>query len=170
MTTVDMTTAASVGYWHQIMRDALNVALNSPDQSTQNGAVLLNAAGTRIGADCNRFPDGVSYDDSRWVRPLKYSFVEHAERNAIYQAAKFGNRALGGTLVAPWAACADCARSIIQAGIGKLVRCTADPNARWDESIAIGDTMMVEAGIIIVEIEPPEINFTLRRNGEEWPP
>lgn len=118
---------------------------------------------------CNEFPSGVSYTPERWERPLKYSFIEHAERNVIFEAARKGYRTQGATLLSPWAACADCARAIIQAGIVQLVRFdNHGPNERWDESIAIGDTMMREAGVEIVELKKPApgtFGITLRRNG-----
>jgi dCMP deaminase len=62
-------------------------------------------------------------DPVRWARPLKYQFVEHAERNAIFNAARIGVKTEGC-----WAfmnfmptPCADCARALIQAGIVKII-------------------------------------------------
>ena len=46
----------------------------------------------------------------------------HAERRAISHAAKYGRPLHGGTLyMSEWFPCADCAKSIIEAGISKLV-------------------------------------------------
>jgi dCMP deaminase len=145
---------------------ALRAAAMSPDPSTQNGAVLRFTVG--VLAEQNRFPDGVGYTPARWERPLKYAVIEHAERNVIYRAARAGWATEGATLICPWAACADCARAIIQAGIVRLVRFEAHASARWDDSIAIGDEMMREAGVEIVEVPMRDGAFgiTLRRNGE----
>src|SRR4051812_20448744 len=151
---------------HNFMAVALRAAKASPDPSTQNGAVFVTRDGKLHTRGFNAFPFGVAYTEERWERPRKYSIIEHAERNALYSAAANGMATYGGTLVSPWAACADCARAIIQCGCSELVRLgNGDTNARWDESIAIADEMMREAGILITEIDQ-KFGITLRRNGE----
>jgi len=148
------------------MHVALLAAAESLDPSTQNGAVLWTGDGCVTA--CNEFPRGVANDPLRWERPQKYSYVEHAERNAIYRAARRGYRTEGAMLFAPWAACADCARAIVCSGITTLVRFgNTNTNERWDDSIRIGDEIMAEGGVKIVEL-PMTGNHgvTLRRNGE----
>ena len=157
------------------LRDAYKVALLSPDPSTQNGAILTDACGDVIARSCNRFPYGVNLSDERLERPLKYEMIEHAERNAIFMAARAGCRTLGSVLYCPWAACADCARAIIQAGVYRLVR-HKDATLRragrnWDGSISIADQMLTEAGVIITDIEGKITDgLVLRHSGEEWSP
>lgn len=154
--------------WGPWMKMALLTAKASPDPATQNGAVLLVTDGEFVRSS-NEFPFGVSYLAERWERPTKYSYVEHAERNTYYKAASLGLRTQGSTLVCPWAACHDCARAIIQSGSIRLVRlqlsesCTT--NVRWQESMYHADTMMIEAGIEIVELDL-RFSITLRRDGE----
>ena len=158
------------------MRMCYGRALSSPDPSTQNAAVLCQPNGRYIWPtlSINQFPRGVVSNATRWERPLKYSIVEHAERNAIYAAARLGIATEGLTMVCPWAACADCARAIIQAGIRRLVVHTPDevPAAdHWDISINTAMTMLDEAGVTVVEIVgaigslPP-----ILRNGELFTP
>ncbi len=143
-----------IDYW-TAMRFAHLAAQGSEDPSRSVGAVLAvdGAVLTRTMA-CNEFPRGVSRDlGYRWKRPAKYLFIEHAERNAIYRAARYGIATIGLTLVCPWGACADCARAIIQSGIATLVRETL-PASGWSDSIALGDTMLAEAGVRVVTLEP----------------
>lgn len=151
----DYSQAMNLARWH---------AQFSPDPSKKNGAVLLDAEARLISTGINTFPVRVVQSPARWERPTKYQYVEHAERNAIYEAAKHGCCSNQGTLVAVWAACADCARAIIQAGVRRLVRVKSaevipyddhdelDRIVRWAESIAVGDQMMLEAGVEIIEI------------------
>jgi dCMP deaminase len=47
--------------------------------------------------------------------------MEHAERNAIYNAARCGTPLEGCTLYVEIMPCMDCARAIVQAGIGQVV-------------------------------------------------
>lgn len=123
---------------------------HSTDPSTNNGAILVDADGYIKVRAANHFPTGVSETPERWERPLKYEYVEHAERNAVYQAAKQGIATAGLTMYVPWYACTDCARAIIQSGIGRVVGHLLpehENNPRWKESIAEAMTMLDEAGV-----------------------
>lgn len=143
--------------WAEQMSDAYVLARTSPDPSTQNAAILFNPDGRIVGADCNRFPSGVEYTDQRWERPLKYEVIEHAERNSIYSAARLGWSTQDSTMVVPWAACADCARAIIQSGVKRLVRhkqsTVRGQGRNWDGSISIADVMLHEAEIEIIDLD-----------------
>lgn len=129
---------------------------NSKDPSTWNGAVIVGYDVIAQGA--NHFPNGVVESSERWERPLKYSFVEHAERNAIYDAASEGEATKGKRMFCPWFACADCARAIVQSGIvsvtglKKPFDLTPD---HWIESVLIGHQILKEGGVVVrvVDIE-----------------
>lgn len=155
----------------QYLLMAYREATNSPDLSTQNGAVILSGDVTI--ADCNRFPDLVKHLPERFERPLKYEFIEHAERNAIYRCARLGVPTAGATMFVPWFACSDCARAIIQAGISHVVghqRMADETPERWKDSIANAMTMLQEAGVKMTMIPDvlngPKILF----NGKLWTP
>ena len=157
----------------QYLLMAYNEATNSPDPSTQNGAVIVIGNDGLTVTDCNRFPDRVKVNQERLERPLKYEFIEHAERNAILKCAKLGYSTHGATMYVPWFACSDCARAIIQAGIAHVVghqRMADDTPDRWKDSIANAMTMLKEAGIRMTMIEGelngPKILF----NGKWWTP
>ena len=79
---------------------------HSTDPSTKNAALLIKND-LIISYDANRFPNKVKESDERWQRPLKYSFVEHAERNAIFKAAKLGHSTFNSTMYCLWFSCAD---------------------------------------------------------------
>jgi dCMP deaminase len=133
-----------------LLRMAYRMAQKSPDTSTQNGAVLVGANSGIIGLGCNSFPQGVTTSDERWKRPLKYSYVEHAERKVIYQAARAGHPTHGATLYVAWYACADCARAIIEAGVKEVVGHDHPLHASrddWAASVALGRHMLNEAGV-----------------------
>lgn len=153
------------------MSRALQLAAESPDPSTQNGAVVLTGELIAAG-DCNRFPAGVNVTDGRLQRPLKYSFIEHAERGALFQAARAGVRLEDATLVCPWAACADCARAIVQCGIATLIRLPrvdGGPSANFKASVAAGDQILAEGGVAMVELDPRDVTAPpVLRNGRPW--
>lgn len=151
---------------------AYGYALDSPDPSTQNGAFIVNANGLQVGS-CNKFPNGVIATPERLERPLKYNYIEHAERNAIFASTRSGIALLGATMYVPWFACADCGRAIIQAGIRRVVghkqMFDATPD-HWKESIAHADAMLLEAGVETVLIDAKLGVSPIRFNGELWNP
>jgi dCMP deaminase len=71
------------------------------DPSTQNGAVIVDSDDWILGEGANFFPKGVKETEAHWEMPLKYAFVEHAERNAIYAAAREGHSLKGPQCSAP---------------------------------------------------------------------
>lgn len=162
--------------------EAYKVAKDSPDPSTQNGAILVtddwrdtDEVDQRliIGMAANTFPEGVENTPERLERPLKYSVVEHAERGSIFDAALSGNCTEGSTMFVPWYACADCARAIICSGVKNVIghKPMMDKTPpHWKESIEVAFIMMQEAGIncelVDGEIGGPELLF----NGEYWTP
>jgi dCMP deaminase len=103
---------------------AMLVAQKSKDPSTKVGCVLVATDNSILSTGFNGFPRGVDEtDQERWGRPQKYSRVEHAERNAIYNAAANGIRLRGARAYLNWepSPCADCARGLIQAGIVEVI-------------------------------------------------
>ena len=67
------------------------VAQLSKDQSTQLGCVIAGPAHEIRSTGYNSFPRGINDDvPERQYRPVKYLFMEHAERNAIFNAARVG--------------------------------------------------------------------------------
>lgn len=132
----------------------------SNDPSTQNGALLVDFSSSSVGivqaSGVNEFPRGVAMSDERWQRPAKYQYIEHAERNAVFEAARLGIKTHGLTMYCPWAPCTDCARAIIQSGIAVLV--THNPvgfenPAHWADNIKIALGMLYEAGVIVRHID-----------------
>jgi len=132
---------------------AEHVASRSKDRSTKVGAVIVGPDREVRSTGYNGFPRGVNDDlDDRHERPRKYLFAEHAERNAVYNAARAGIATKGCTLYVhsepePFPPCSDCARAIIQAGIIRVVYRKPDVPDRWKEQCDAAFEMMTEAGV-----------------------
>ncbi len=157
----------------EAMIEAYRVATKSPDPSTQNGAVLIITGGGSV-SGCNEFPEGVSAIHWDGPKEGKYARVVHAEVSVLLQAARIGYPTAGSTLVCPWAACSNCAKHIAYSGVETLVRHKFANNGvttgnHWYEDCVIGDEIMKEAGIKIIEIEPLVSPVQLRRDGKLWP-
>jgi dCMP deaminase len=150
-------------------------AAKSPDPSTQVGAVLVKPGHPHyLARSCNRFTAGWKPTALDFERPRKYSMVEHAERNAIFTAAREGISTKGCTLYTTWAACAECARAIVESGITRLVRHYPpldEATERWLASVTLGDQILKAGGIDIVDIlgKIPE-GVPILRGGEFFDP
>ena len=107
---------------HKYLGLAGAVSLFSKDASTQVGALIIGPAGEVRGTGYNGAPRGSKADeDNRMHRPEKYFWFEHAERNAIYNAARCGTPTDGCTMIITHPPCMDCARAIVQAGIKDVI-------------------------------------------------
>lgn len=128
------------------------VKLKSKDQSTQIGAVIVGEGRNVLSTGYNSFPRGL--DDSlqeRQERPEKYFWMEHAERNAIYNAALEGVSLKNSTIyLTSGLPCMDCARGIVNSGI-KVVWCkkvcTTKNKEKWEESQMKSLQLLNECGV-----------------------
>jgi dCMP deaminase len=134
---------------------AEQVKLKSKDESTQIGAVIVGKDNEILSTGYNSFPRGL--DDNlpeRQERPLKYYYFEHAERNAIYNAARVGTPLNGSTIyLTSGLPCADCARGIINSGIKTVYckrECTTKNKEKWVESQNTAKEMMAECGVRVI--------------------
>ena len=131
------------------------VSRKSKDRSTKVGAVIVGLDNEVRSTGYNNFPRYVNDDvEERHQRPLKYEWTEHAERNAIYNAARHGASLRDCIIYLNWGShpCADCARAIIQAGIIEVVMPFipfGGASKDWEQKCGVGGEMLVEAGIII---------------------
>jgi dCMP deaminase len=124
----------------------------SKDRSRKVGAVIADSNDSVRAIGYNGFPRGA--DDRiemRHERPAKYLWTEHAERNAIYEAARIGVSTDGCTMYVPWFPCMDCARALVQAGIRRLVAVPPDlSDSRWGGHFEAAMELLSEAGVEIV--------------------
>jgi dCMP deaminase len=129
----------------------------SKDRSTKVGCVIVNDDMQPVAMGYNGFPRDVRDDvDSRHSRPAKYRWTEHAERNAIYNAARLGMSLKGCTMYLPWFPCMDCARAIVQSGIRELVAEKPDlTHVQWGEDFRIALELFGEVGIGIRFLKGP---------------
>ncbi len=142
--------------WNEyFLGSAEQVKLKSKDQSTQIGAVIVGEDNEVLSTGYNSFPRGM--DDSkeeRQERPEKYFWFEHAERNAIYNAARVGTPLKGATIyLTSGLPCMDCARGIVNCGIRVVYCkhiCTTKNKEKWDESQSKSYQLLLECNINVI--------------------
>ena len=110
------------------MSIALLSAKRSKDPSTQVGACIASTENKQIAVGYNGLTNGMSDDNFPWNSPgeetndlytTKNPWVVHAERNAILNS--HGADLRDSTIYVTLFPCYECAKSIIQAGIKKVV-------------------------------------------------
>ena len=132
-------------------------ALKSKDRSVQVGTVIVGPDNEVVSLGFNGFPRGVDDNvEGRHQRPAKYLWTEHAERNAIYNAARCGIALKGCKIYLRQYPCARCARAVIQAGIKEVVldgKTLKEQEAfwakRWGAEFGVSREMLKEAGVAI---------------------
>ena len=124
------------------------IAARSPDPDTQVGCILVGTAHQILSTGYNGFPRGVEPTLKRLERPEKYSWMEHAERNAIYNAARHGVALEDASLFIGMAPCVDCARAIVQSGIKFVwIEDSTLGRDRWAESMDKAFEILNEGGV-----------------------
>ncbi len=137
---------------------AMHVATKSKDRSTVVGAIIVGPDHEIRSTGYNGFPRGVDDDiDSRHERPEKYSWTEHAERNAIYNAARVGIATKGCTMYINWepSPCDDCSRAIVQSGITTVIGPDHPFPGKgdWTSKMNIGTKILTEGRVVIRQIK-----------------
>ena len=107
--------------WDEIfLRKCYLIATKSKDPRTKIGAILVKD-NHQIAEGYNGLCVGVNDSKERIEnRQSKYIWVEHAERNCCFMAAKFGISTLGTSLYCQGIPCVDCTRALIQSGVKNI--------------------------------------------------
>jgi len=158
-----------------LLARAYVVATQSPDPSSQNGAVLFCPDEYDIVAEaCNTFPAGIIQTDERWnTRELKYKLVDHAEASVLLTA--FRNKVFDKCnpakmwLVCPWAACCSCAKHIISFGVKRVIthkQGMMNNHGHWIEETIVSKQMFLEAGVVYEEYYGIIDSVPIRRDGK----
>lgn len=138
--------------WHDYyMGFARHAALKSKD-TTKVGAVLIGHNGEVCVTAYNGPPKGVRDHAERFERPAKYLFASHAEQNLVAFAARNGIMTNNCTVYVTHYPCSSCARTLIQAGIKRVI--VGDGTTSMpEEEFQAAKQMFLEAAVDIEEVE-----------------
>jgi dCMP deaminase len=126
----------------------------SPDPRTKVGCIIIGPEKGVLCEACNTYPEGLLRNiQDRSEAPSKYAWIEHAERNAIYLAARRGISTEGCAMFVELTPCVDCARAIIQAGVVEVVinhdRAIEYSGERYSSEHSAALEMLAEACIAV---------------------
>ena len=108
------------------MRVAMAASMRSKDPNTQVGACIADANHRILSVGYNGTPSALNDDEFPWEPtddPLldKHSYVIHAEANAILNYRGSNKDLQGATVYVTLFPCHECAKTLVQAGIGEVV-------------------------------------------------
>ena len=141
------------------LKMAKEVASWSKDDSTQCGCVIVSQQNKIVTLGYNGLPRDIDYDDtSLWQeRPEKYFWMEHAERNAVYNAERSMQGCVAYVTGPP---CMDCGRALKQVGVIRVVvpmhhnmGLGSDYIERWRESCQRAEKLFRLAGVVYEFVE-----------------
>ena len=118
---------ADVISWDEFfMRVAVAASMRSKDPNTQVGACIAGVDNRILSVGYNGTPVGLDDDEFPWDAsddPLldKHSYVIHAEANAILNYRGNLRDMAGGRVYVTLFPCQECAKMLVQAGIGEVV-------------------------------------------------
>ncbi len=140
---------SAVNWDYRFMALCLYIAEWSKDPDYQYGAVIVGDRRRIVGIGYNGLPRGLNDSNiARYEEPAGKWWLEHAERNAIYNAIE---PLIHCTIYVNGPPCADCARAIIQTGISRVVISGSPPKRPYKkrrvESNKAAVQMLGEANI-----------------------
>jgi dCMP deaminase len=129
---------------------AAEVATWSKDPCGQVGVIVASRDRRHIEVGYNGFPVGIADSsdrlDSESARSL---YTVHAEVNALLK----GRDLRGWTLYSTKFPCHECAKTIIQAGVKRVVAPKWRPASDWAESQMLACNLLVEANLVVTFTE-----------------
>ena len=138
---------------------AYNLGLKSKHKA-HIGCVIVSNDGDILSTGWNHVPDGVDDADARYTMPAITFWMEHAERVAIYNAAKNGTSLNGATAYinySPESICTSCIRALIQSGIVRFVGPNRHLNSKSRKhNGVVNQNMIQEANIEMITIDNDE--------------
>jgi len=150
----------------------------SDDPDTRVGAIFINKDLQILSIGCNHSPYSMKLNatsdsnKNKFVRPVKYDWIEHAERNAIYNALNNGVSLQGSICITTLVPCKECTKAIISSGISKVY--TFKPNSlnsRWmDDFNKVSKLLFDKANIPYEFIDITSHDTLINPNQYGWTP
>lgn len=132
------------------MRVAIDASLRSKDPNTQVGACIADTNHRILSVGYNGTPSALNDDDFPWVStgdPMtdKHSYVIHAEANAVLNYRGSLKDMQRATMYVTLFPCHECAKFLVQAGMGEVVY--LDDKYSGSEDNCVAKRIFDECGI-----------------------
>lgn len=132
--------------WPRLFMELAQQIASWSKDSTKVGAIATDDSRRILETGYNGLPRGVADLPERMKRPAKYLWTSHAEANLVAHAARA--RLAGSTIYVTHLCCAGCARSLINAGVARVV-CGSGTTSMPTEEFEVAMQMFTEADVIL---------------------
>jgi dCMP deaminase len=128
------------------------VSQRSHDIHTQHGCIIADRSNRILGVGYNGFPRGLDDKLLPTSRPEKYSWMVHAERNALSNCVVRPDNAVA---YVTGQCCNDCIMALWQEGISRVVMADSHGTIIFDEKAKnIFDTFVKMSSLEIEYVDP----------------
>lgn len=148
----------------------------SDDPDTTVGAIFVNRNLQILSIGCNHSPYSMGLNittnnnKNKFIRPTKYNWIEHAERNAIFNALNNGVSLDGSICITTLVPCIECTKAIISSGVSKVY--TFKPNdidSKWLQQFNSTSKLLFDRANIAYEfIDITNSNTNILINQKGW--
>ena len=137
------------------MRVAIAAKLRSKDPKTQVGACIADTNHRILSVGYNGTPAGLDDDEFPWestgdALTDKHNYVIHAEANAILNYRGSLKDMAGATVYVTLFPCHECAKTLVQAGIGEVVY--LDDKYHDTDDALISRTVLSRCGVTFRQV------------------
>ena len=155
--------------YRKLLEECYEYAKNSNHPSTHTAALLVEGDKIILKGK-NVLPEGVKEVKKRFEGADKHIYLNHAERDVVYKAAKKGIKTKGLTMVMPWIPCIACANAVISSGIKILVvhaQMIERTREGWQEELLNAVQILEEAGVHIIAYDGV-VGAKAYMHSQEW--
>lgn len=163
---IEISTEEKYADW---IKECYEYSKNSDHPSTHNAALLIDKDEVVL-KGANKFPPGVKSEQYRLEEGNRNIYINHAEQDLVYKAAREGVATDGLTMVMPWLPCIPCANSVISVGIEKLIchkQMVERTREKWIDELTEAVKIMREAGIEVIAYDGP-VGAKAYMHKQEW--
>ena len=155
------TASVEIPSWEEyFMSIAFIASTRSKDAQTRHGCVITDKNNRILGIGYNSFPVGMPDKLLPNLRPKKYKWMVHAERNALSNCS---TRPENGIAYITGSPCVECAKSMYQEGIRNFVCFDGHSTYLTDEEETCVFNMLAEYGQINVSLIKPNFEKILSK-------
>ncbi|RYG97165.1 MAG: dCMP deaminase [Alphaproteobacteria bacterium] len=159
----------------KLVHQSIKAKALSADPHRQVGVVIADSQHKCISKGANEPPTALKLSQQQTLAHIsadadwKYFVLEHAERNAIFDAWRRGADLAGATLYGTLFPCADCARAIVAAGIARVV--VPEPgldvlrDKKWADHYKFASEILRRAGVVVDHYEADQAGDVSRALG-----
>jgi dCMP deaminase len=151
------------------LKECYAFAAQSKHPTTHNAAFIIDGDAIVVRGK-NDLPPGVKASSERLDGENRHIYLNHAERDAVYRAAREGIKTDGLTMVMPWLPCVNCANAVISSGIKRLIvhkQMAERTREKWQQELRAAVTIMQETGILVIAYDG-SVGAKAYQSGEHW--